>query len=107
FAAELYRIQGDFLLQTGTRHQEGDAETSLLQALTIARQEQAKAYELRTALSLGRLWRRQGKPDAARDLLGPIYGWFTEGLDMADLRGARTLLEGLAGETRAGRGRVP
>jgi predicted ATPase len=98
FAAELYRIQGDFLLQTGTRHQEGDAETSLLQALTIARQQQAKAYELRTALSLGRLWRRQGKLDAARDLLGPIYGWFTEGLDTADLRDARTLLEDLAWE---------
>ena len=71
FAAELYRIQGDFLLQTGTRHQEGEAEASLLQALAIARQQQAKAYELRAAMSLGRLWQRQGKPDAARELLAP------------------------------------
>jgi predicted ATPase len=98
FAAELYRIQGDFLLQTGSRHQEGDAEASLRQALVIARQQQAKAYELRAALSLGRLWQRQGRLDAARDLLGPIYGWFTEGLGTADLRDARTLLEDLAWE---------
>ena len=47
-------------------------------------------------MSLGRLWQRQGKPDAARELLGPIYGWFTEGLDTADLRDARALLEDLA-----------
>jgi predicted ATPase/DNA-binding winged helix-turn-helix (wHTH) protein len=98
FVAELYRIQGDFLLQTGTRHQEGDAEASLRQALAIARQQQAKAYELRAAVSLGRLWRHQGKPGAARDLLGPIYGWFTEGWDTADLRDARALLEDLAWE---------
>jgi adenylate cyclase len=101
FAPEIYRIQGDFLLQTGTQHQEGDAEASLLQALAIARQQQSKAYELRAALSLGRLWQRQGKPDAARDLLGPIYGWFTEGLDTADLRDARALLEELAWEPSA------
>jgi DNA-binding winged helix-turn-helix (wHTH) protein/predicted ATPase len=99
FAAELYRIQGDFLLQTGTRHQEGEAEASLLQALAIARQQQAKAYELRAAVSLGRLWQRQGKPDAAWELLRPIYGWFTEGWwDTADLRDARALLEDLAWE---------
>ena len=91
-----HRIQGDFLLQTGARHQEGEAEASLLQALAIARQQQAKSLELRAAMSLGRLWQRQGKPDVARDLLGPIYGWFTEGLDTADLRDARALLEDLA-----------
>jgi adenylate cyclase len=101
FAAEFYRIQGDCLVQTGTRHQEEDAEASLLQALAIASQQQAKAYELRAALSLGRLWRRQGKPDAARDLLEPIYGWFTEGLDTPDLRDARALLEELAWEPSA------
>ena len=99
FAAELYRIQGDFLLQTGARHQEGEAEASLLQALAIARQQQAKAYELRAAVSLGRLWRRQGKPDATRDLLGSIYGWFSEGWDTADLRDARALLKDLAWES--------
>ena len=96
FAAELHRIQGDLLLQTGARHQEGEAEASLLQALAIARQQQAKSLELRAALSLGRLWQRPGKPDVARDLLRPIYGWFTEGLDTADLRDARALLEDLA-----------
>ena len=69
---------------------------SLQQALAIARQQQAKSWELRAAMSLGRLWQRQGKPDAARDLLGPIYGWFTEGMDTVDLRDARTLLENLA-----------
>ena len=92
FAAELYRIQGDFLLQMGSRHQEGDAEASLLKALAIAQHQQARAYELRTALSLGRLWQRQEKPDVARNLLGSIYCWFTEGLDTPDLRDARALL---------------
>ena len=86
------------MLQTDPRRRQGEAEASLLQALEVARQQQARAYELRAALSLGRLWQRQGKPDAARDLLGPIYGWFTEGLDTADLRDARTLLEDLAWE---------
>lgn len=96
FAAELYRIQGDFSLQTGSRHQEGEAETWLHQALTVARQCQARAYELRAAVSLGRLWQRQGKTDAARQLLEPLYGWFTEGLDTVDLRQAGALLEELA-----------
>lgn len=103
FAAELYRIQGDFLLQTGTRRQEAEAEASLLQALAIARQQQAKTHELRAAVRLGRLWQRQRKTDAARHLLGPLYGWFTEGLDTADLRDARTLLEDLASEPTAAR----
>jgi predicted ATPase len=72
----------------------------LRQALAIARHQQAKAYELRAAVSLGRLWRRQGKADAARDLLGSLYSWFTEGWDTADLRDARALLEDLAWEPR-------
>jgi adenylate cyclase len=96
FVAELYRIQGDFLLQTGARHQEGEAEARLLEALAIARHQQARAYELRTAVSLGRLWQRQGQPAAARDLVGPIYGWFTERFDTADLRNSRALLQDLA-----------
>jgi predicted ATPase len=90
--AELYRIQGDLLIQAGGRHAEAEAETSLRQALSIARQQQARSLELRAAVSLGRLWQRQGKRDAARHLLGGVYGWFTEGFDTADLLEARTLL---------------
>jgi predicted ATPase len=96
FVMGLYCIRGDFLLHTGDRHLEGEAEAQLHQALAIARQHRAKAYELRAALSLARLWRRQGKRDLARELLAPIYLWFAEGLDTADLRDARTLLEDLA-----------
>jgi DNA-binding winged helix-turn-helix (wHTH) protein/predicted ATPase len=96
FAAELSRIQGEFLLHTGPRHREAEAEAQLCQALALARQQHAKAYELRAALSLARLWRRQGKLAGARELLGPIYNWFTEGFETADLQEAKTLLEELA-----------
>jgi predicted ATPase len=68
------------------------AETCLRHALAIARNQQAKSYELRAAMSLGRLWTQQGKRQAAQ-LLAPIYGWFTEGLATADLQEARQLLE--------------
>jgi predicted ATPase len=61
----------------------------------VARQQHAKSLELRAATSLSRLWRRQGKLQAARQLLAGIYGWFTEGFDTADLKAARTLLEEL------------
>jgi predicted ATPase len=73
------------------------AETSFQQALAIARRQQAKSWELRAATSLGRLWQQQGKRDEARELLAPIYGWFTEGFDTADLREAKALLEELGG----------
>jgi predicted ATPase len=63
----------------------------------VARRQQVKSYELRAALSLGRLWQRQGQRDAARALLAPIYDWFTEGFDTADLQDARALLEALEG----------
>ena len=69
---------------------------SARQALDIARLRQAKSLELRAATSLSRLWQQQGKRAEARDLLAPIYGWFTEGFDTADLRQAKALLEGLA-----------
>jgi predicted ATPase len=72
------------------------AEACLHQALAIARRQQAKSWELRTAISLGRLWQRQGKRIEAYELLAPIYGWFTEGFDTADLREAKALLEALA-----------
>jgi predicted ATPase len=71
------------------------AEACFQQALTIARRQQAKSWELRAATSLARLWQEQGKRAAARELLAPIYDWFTEGFDTADLQEARALLEAL------------
>jgi predicted ATPase len=71
------------------------AEDSFQQALTIACQQQAKAWELRAATSLARLWQQQGKGAEARELLAPVYDWFTEGFDTADLQDARALLEAL------------
>jgi predicted ATPase len=65
------------------------------EALTVARQQQAKSWELRAAMSMARLWRDQGKRDEARNLLAPIYGWFTEGFDTLDLKEAKALLEQL------------
>jgi hypothetical protein len=64
-------------------------------ALAVARQQQAKSWELRAATSLARLWRDQGKRDEAHDLLAPIYGWFTEGFDTLDLKQAKALLDEL------------
>jgi DNA-binding winged helix-turn-helix (wHTH) protein/predicted ATPase len=89
--AELHRVKGTLLLQLPTpdAHQ---AEACFRQALDIAHAQQAKALELRAAVSLSRLWQRQGQPEAARNLLAPIYGWFTEGFDTPDLQEARTLL---------------
>jgi predicted ATPase len=63
--------------------------------LEVARHQQAKSLELRAAMSLSRLWQQQGKHDAARALLAPIYDWFTEGFDTADLQEARALLDDL------------
>jgi len=94
--AEAYRLQGVVLLHQAVADAV-HAEACFQQALTIARHQQAKAWELRAATSLARLWQQQGKPAAARDLLAPIYGWFTEGFDTADLQDAKTLLEELGG----------
>jgi predicted ATPase len=68
----------------------------LHQALAVARRQQTKSWELRAALSLSRLWQQQGKRAAARQFLAPIYSWFTEGFDTADLQEARALLDELA-----------
>jgi predicted ATPase len=68
------------------------AEACVQQALALARRSQAKWWELRAAMSLSRLWQRQGRRDAARQLLAEVYGWFTEGFDTADLQEARALL---------------
>ena len=65
-------------------------------ALAVARRQQAKSWELRAAMSMARLWRDQGKRDEARELLSPVYGWFTEGFDTRDLKEAKALLDELA-----------
>jgi len=93
--AELYRLKGELLLRQTILAQH-EAEACFHQALDIARRQQAKALELRAAMSLGRLWQQQGKRTEARELLEPIYGWFTEGLDTADLQEAQALLDALA-----------
>jgi len=72
------------------------AEAYFERALAIARAQQAKSWELRAATSMARLWRDQGKRDKARELLAPVYGWFTEGFDTPDLKQAKALLNELA-----------
>ena len=92
--AEVSRLRGVLLLRQ-TMTQQAEAEIWLRWALDTARRQQAKSLELRAAMSLARLWQQQGKRAAARDLVGPIYGWFTEGFDTADLQEARALLDAL------------
>jgi predicted ATPase len=94
--AEIHRLRGVLLLrQTGTLQAEAEAETCFQQALDVARRQEAKSLELRATMSLARLWQQQGKRTEAYDLLAPIYGWFTEGFDTADLQEAKALLEAL------------
>src|SRR5262249_38657736 len=101
--AELHRQRGELLLlqaekshpAQGSRDQH-EAETCFQHALDLARQQQAKSLELRAAMSLARLWQHHGKRIEAYDLLTPIYSWFTEGFDTADLQEAKALLEALA-----------
>jgi predicted ATPase len=71
------------------------AQAYFERALDVAREQQAKSWELRAAMSMARLWRDQGKRDEARELLAPVYGWFTEGFDTRDLKEAKVLLEQL------------
>jgi len=94
--AELHRLRGELLLAVSVE-QHREAESCFRQALSIAHQQQAKSLELRTVVSLSRLWQHQGKRDEARQLLAPVYGWFTEGFDTAALQEARALLEELEG----------
>ncbi len=91
----MYRLKGELLLQQ-SEHSASAAAASFQQAIDIARQQQAKSWELRAATSLARLWQQQGKNAEARDLLAPVYNWFTEGFDTADLKEAKTLLDGLS-----------
>jgi predicted ATPase len=95
YEPELYRLKGELLLQQNAANQT-EAEACFHHALDIARNQQAKSFELRTATSLARLWQQQGKRQEAHDLLAPVYTWFTEGFDTADLKDAKALLDALA-----------
>jgi class 3 adenylate cyclase/predicted ATPase len=95
YEPELYRLTGALLLQQSADHH-AEAQACFYQALAVARPQQAKSFELRAAMSLSRLWQQQGKRGDARELLAPVYGWFTEGFDTADLQEAKALLEALA-----------
>ena len=104
---ELHRLKGELLLHAGRRMQNAErrtpsslqhsaqAEACFQQAIAIARRQQAKSWELRAATSLARLWQRQGKKAEARELLAPVYDWFTEGFDTPDLQEAKSLVEAL------------
>ena len=93
--AEVHRIAGEIAL-LAPEPDAPKAEVHFERALTVARAQQAKSWELRAAMSMARLWRDQGKREQARDLLAPVYGWFTEGFDTLDLKQAAALLDGLA-----------
>ena len=95
FEAEVNRRGGEIALKS-PEPDAAKAETYFQRALSVARQQQAKSWELRAAMSLARLWRDQGKPQQARELLAPVYAWFTEGFDTLDLKEAKTLLNTLA-----------
>jgi predicted ATPase len=94
FEAELHRTAGEIALMS-PEPDATKAEAYFERALAVARKQQAKSWELRAAMSMARLWRDQGKRDAARDLLAPVYGWFTEGFDTRDLKKAKALLDAL------------
>jgi predicted ATPase len=93
--AEVHRVAGEIALGS-PEPDAGKAEADFERALSVARQQQAKSWELRASMSLARLWRDQGKTQQARELLAPVYGWFTEGFDTRDLKEAKALLEELA-----------
>ncbi|NOT56077.1 MAG: hypothetical protein HOP18_15875, partial [Deltaproteobacteria bacterium] len=104
--AELYRLQGELTLQTASQKSkrksqkskrepapQSAAEACFLKAIEIAQQQQAKSLELRAAVSLARLWHQEGKSTAARQVLEPLYAWFTEGFATDDLRAAKSVLD--------------
>jgi predicted ATPase len=92
YQAELHRLRGAVLVETG---EDAQAAVWLQRAIDTARSQQAKSLELRAATSLARLWADQGKRLQAHDMLAPVYTWFTEGFDTADLKEARALLDAL------------
>jgi predicted ATPase len=93
--AEIHRMAGEIALMS-PEPDAVKAEAYFERALAIAREQQAKSWELRAAMSMARLWRDQGKRRQARDLLAAVYGWFTEGFDTLDLKEAKALLDELA-----------
>jgi predicted ATPase len=95
YEAELHRLRGQLLLQQSSDN-DPDAESCFHHAISIAQDQSAKSWELRAATNLARLWQSQGKWDEARELLEPVYDWFTEGFDTADLIDAKALLNASA-----------
>jgi predicted ATPase len=94
YEAEIHRTAGEIALLLPDSDL-AKAEANFKHALSIARQQQSKSWELRAAMSMARLWRDQGKRNEARNLLAPVYGWFTEGFDTLDLKEAKALLDEL------------
>jgi predicted ATPase len=92
---EVHRIEGEIALKS-PKPDAAKAQAYFERALSVAREQQAKSWELRATMSMARLWRDQGKRDEARDLLAPVYNWFTEGFDTLDLKEAKALLDELA-----------
>ena len=86
----MHRLRGDLLIATGDP---AAAEQSYHEALAVAKLQSAKLFELRASTSLARLWCKQDRRGEARDILAPIYGWFTEGFDAPDLKEAKALLD--------------
>ena len=95
FEAQVNRVAGEIALRS-PEPDTARAQAYFERALAVARQQQAKSWELRAVMSLARLWRDQGKVRQARELLAPVYGWFTEGFDTRDLKEAKALLQELA-----------
>ena len=100
YEAELYRLKGELLLNDERRmlddeRRRHEAEACFQQAIDVACRQEAKSWELRASVSLARLWQEQGKTTEAHDLLAPVYSWFTEGFDTADLKDAKSLLDAL------------
>jgi predicted ATPase len=92
--SEFFRLKGELLIALDQKAT-ADAEVVFCKAIEIAQRQSGKSWELRATISMARLWREQGKRNEARDLLAPVYGWFTEGFDTLDLNNARALLEEL------------
>ena len=95
YEAEVHRIAGEIALMS-PEPDAVKAEACFERALAVAREQQAKSFELRAAIRMARLWREQGKRDEAREILAPVCGWFTEGFDTLDLKQAKALLDELA-----------
>jgi predicted ATPase len=96
YEAEILRLEGEALLALGDSGRLAEAEACLARAIRASIEVQARFWELRAATSLARLWAGRGEWCQARDLLAPVHGWFTEGLDMPDLQEAKALLDELA-----------